>query len=180
MSGSTFDQCAEMQLDELLGVATEDAFVSCSRLYCEFRSQNPQIRGAVPVRASEVHEEPLDYCLSAEIIAKRVLSVREYVLWQRFSQHSPEAVEKLLPRSSKDTLRIDWAPLLTSFPQLFRKAQRAWNRAELKAKRRAVATGRGRAGSRDGSESPRSSLTPNNFTCVKTQPQPNTNSQIQE
>lgn len=133
MPGSSFDQLTE--LDQSLDYEAVDVFVSVSRLYIHFKEQHLRIRGAAPIRNGIAPETEIDFLLSTEIVAKRVLDLRTYALWQRFSADSPEAVERLLPSSIKKTLATHWGPIFFGFPKLFKSAQHAWNVDQLREAR---------------------------------------------
>jgi len=138
--GSSFDQYTEQEQQSLLESAapqSEDVFISVSRLYCAYKVQNLRMHGATQCRNGEAVESPIDFLISTEIVSKRVLSLREYVLWQKFSMHSPEAVEKLLPPATKKLLAKEWQGVFYGYPKLFKRSMHAWKVEELRTQRRA-------------------------------------------
>src|SRR5580693_4757694 len=91
-------------MDEELEVPEPDFWQAVNTLYSGFKVKNPQIRGGDFYHCGEVQECPLDFCIACEIAARRVLTIREYTLWLRFSLHSAEAVDSLLPVVAKKKL----------------------------------------------------------------------------
>lgn len=94
-------------------------------LYVGMKAKDLRIRNKTPYRNGQLAEDPLDLVLSVEITAKRVLSNREYGLWIRFSAHSAEAVDMLLPAETKGTLRNAWKPIYYDFPVLRQSSEHA-------------------------------------------------------
>jgi len=103
-----------------------DVFNVVNQMYCAYRSSNPLIRGGAFYREGEIAESPLDYVISVDCAVKRsALTVRERVLWQRFSQESAEVVAKLLPASTKEKLAEAWKPVYYGYHFLRRKSEHA-------------------------------------------------------
>jgi len=117
-----------------------DVFNVVNQMYCAYRSSNPLIRGGAFYREGEIAESPLDYVISVDCAVKRsALTVRERVLWQRFSQESAEVVAKLLPASTKEKLAEAWKPVYWGYPSLRAKSEHGSAMERAKEQRKAKA-----------------------------------------
>jgi hypothetical protein len=116
-----------------------DFFDVVNILYVELRLGDLRIRGIQPVRCGVVAEEHLDLCLSVEMAAKSVLSVREFAMWQVFSFHN--AADKL-PNSIKAILNQAFEVIYYTFSQLRTNSERASSVERARLARQAAKSAR--------------------------------------
>ena len=102
-----------------------DVFGVVNAMYCGYCVLNPQVRRTWYING-DLAESPLDYIISVDLAVKRsTLTLREKVLWSRFSQENAEAVAKLLPASTKEKLAEAWKPVYYGYHFLRMKSEHA-------------------------------------------------------
>jgi hypothetical protein len=116
-----------------------DVFGVVNAMYCGYCVLNPQVRRTWYING-ELAESPLDYIISVDLAVKRsTLTLREKVLWSRFSQESAEVVAKLLPASTKAKLAEAWKPVYWGYPSLRAKSEHGSAMERAKEQRKAKA-----------------------------------------
>jgi hypothetical protein len=116
-----------------------DVFNVVNQMYCAYRALNPQVRRTWYING-ELAECPLDYIISVDLAVKRsTLTLREKVLWSRFSQENAEVVAKLLPASTKEKLAEAWKPVYWGYPSLRAKSEHGSAMERAKEQRKAKA-----------------------------------------
>jgi hypothetical protein len=93
-----------------------DYFLIITDMYAQYRDNNPQIRG-MAIKHGQVEELPLDLCISVEC-ALKALTPRERTLFQCFSAHGVEAVNKCLPASIRRKLQEPFKHIYYGFLKL--------------------------------------------------------------
>lgn len=134
------DRWVETQTEAEQQELSNDVFISVTSLYAHYLLLDPKIRGRMQYHCGEAKAEPLDFMADVVIKAKRALLPAEYAAWQRLG--GDVEASTLLSEEVKAKLRLAWHNLVSGYYQLFKDAQRGWDkeakrllRQEAKAKK---------------------------------------------
>ena len=122
-SGSSFDSLPEAQEASLSQPATPTVsfYDSCARLFSHYRKSDIRIKRGFRYRNGEAEPTSHDFCADITLKAKRVLTPREYALFDVFSRDADTV--NLLPRGAQDKLNVAFAVVFHDYLPLLVKAQ---------------------------------------------------------